>query len=140
MCKKSKKFSSEPLGFEGNELIYKKYKCGACEKEIPAYTVDEVIRKEKLCIDCYIKMMTGEELFSPVKKKKQIVVGKKDAKLLSLRREPRKKKKGPSKEVKRQRYETAYLKEEEKWERYVKGNQTLDTRIHRTVDSQEIKD
>lgn len=134
MSNKSKKFSSEPLGFEGEELIYKKYKCGACEKEIPAYTVDEVIRKEKLCIHCYIKMVTGEELFSPVKKRKQIVVGKKDAKLLSLRKEPRKKKKSPSKEVKRQRYETAYLKNEEKWERFVKGNRTLDTRINRVED------
>lgn len=37
---------------EDNDLIYNKYICADCGKTVLAHTVEDVIKNEKLCIDC----------------------------------------------------------------------------------------
>ena len=115
---------------ENDELMFHKFNCDCCKKEVTAHSFQEIIDKNKLCADCATLDITGGLKEKPkkyVRKTPHNEYSKKLPELNSLRRDKKKKriarnKRPPTYEER----EAARLKEDEKWNRIRAGYDTIE--------------
>lgn len=123
------------------ELIFHKYYCKDCGKEVAAHSVDDIIEKGKLCADCIVIDVTGglqERPKKHIEKNKYIKCNKNLPEITSLKREKKKKTDKNKKPISYQEREAHRAAEDAKWERIREGYRTVEFRHnHSGLDDQQ---